>query len=275
MLDKKKECIAEALDEVRDEYIDEAVNYEAKKKRNWKYWATPVAACLVLVIALGIGVRFMPGESDKEYAAAGSAAEVMDGGKEGATDLNNVIGNESSTPADSAPEAGAEDPTENVGAAQQEGVSSGSSLMWYDPEEIFAQDIVIFRGTVESIVQVEGTPLESETGSVSYTQLTVTVTECLKGDLEAGEACVIKLPVKIDYQNYYSDYYGDLTRLSEGSEAIFMPRVGEPYYFSEGRRYLFLETMEGVSYAEEVYEIPSEGAVTLDDVEAYIREILQ
>lgn len=290
MLDKKQEYLAEALDEIRDEYIDEAVTYEAKKKRNWKYWATPVAACLVLVVAIGMGVRYAPidlgygfggaaGNSAAPSDGIGQVSDEMTGSASGSAD-----GKDSASPGDSLPEAGTEadleGAIENVGSvdpesSQQEVGQSGSSLMWYDPEEIVAQDIAIFRGTVESIVQVEGTPLEGENGSTSWTQVTVLVTECLKGDLEEGESCVIKVPVKIDYQSYYDDYYKDLTRLNEGCEAIFMPRVGDPYYFHEGRRYLFLETMEGVSYAEEVYEIPSEGAVTLDDVEAYLRDLLQ
>lgn len=283
MLDKKKEYIAEALDEIRDEYIEEAVSYqkpESKKRKKVPVYrmAGTIAACLAVVVVIGIGVRFSApaGESIKNESA-GAAGTAMEQVNESAGEIT-----DGASPQDAAPEmeSGAT-VTDLEGAVTEAGEQpagsegAASSLVWYDPEEIFAQDIVIVRGTVESLVQVEGTPVEGQSGAASYTQITVRVEDCLKGDLKEGETFVIKAPVVIDYQNYFSDYYGALTKLSEGSEAIFMPRVGEPYYFNEGRRYVFLETMEGVSYAEEVYEIPSEGAVTLDDVEAYIRDLLQ
>ena len=47
-------------------------------------------------------------------------------------------------------------------------------------------------------------------------------------------------------------------------------------YFDEGIRFLFLDTGDGVSYAEEVYDIPAADGetVTLDDVAAYLRSLL-
>ena len=80
-----------------------------------------------------------------------------------------------------------------------------------------------------------------------------------------------------------------------GSEAVFMPypatadtgwRSGEDWfcyadlaelYFDEGIRFLFLDTGDGVSYASDVYDIPASSGetVTLDDVTAYLRELLE
>ena len=48
-------------------------------------------------------------------------------------------------------------------------------------------------------------------------------------------------------------------------------------YMDEGRRFLFLDTGDGVSYASEVYDIPASSGetVTLDDVTAYLRGLLE
>lgn len=297
MLDQKKEHIAESLDEIRDEYIEEAVEYrKAGNPAKIYRMAGAIAACLVVVVALSVSVRFsdITGSSPKNESA-GAAGAIMEQAYDGEGEIT-----DGACPEDTAPEAtipdtemgttGSEkdpgmavpeaDPgmvAPEAGGVQVGSPQDASSLMWYEPEEIFAQNIIIVRGTVESLVGVEGTALEGERGNTSYTQVTVVVEECLKGDLEKGDTCIMKVPVPLEYQNYYSDYYGALTQLSVGSEGIFMPRVGDPYYFGEGRRYLFLETMEGVSYAEEVYEIPGaeDGAVTLDQVEAYIRNMLK
>lgn len=277
MLERKQEYIAEALNEIRDGYIEEAALKQEQsglpvevpagkpKKMNRIYRiAGIVAACLVVVIVLGTGVRYMSDQKDPSEAAAGAEG---------------VLENDLS-PAGSAPEAAQDagtviDETVEGSVPIQEVETGASSLMWYTPEEIFDQNIIIVRGTVESLVQVEGTPVEGSSGGERYTQLTVLVTDCLKGDLKEGDRCIIKIPILLEYKNYYDDHYGALTQLSEGSEGIFMPRVGTPYYFDEGRRYLFLETTEGVAYAKEVYDIPCEGSVTLNDVEAYIRDVMK
>ncbi len=289
MLDKKKEYIAEALDEIRDEYIEEAVAAESFRvvKNNGKHrkkmpvyrLAGTVAACLVVVVALSVGVRYSDSEkSALDSSVVGGAAENMTEGivDEAAPQAEPDLKGESdpgSEPTIMEPTCG--EPS-GYPVLEEGTVETGaSSLMWYEPEEIVAQNIVIVRGSVESLVQVEGTAKVGETENVSYTQATILVEKCLKGDLKAGDRCIIKLPFSVSYQTYYdNDYYGALAKISEGAEGIFMPRVGTPYYFGEGRRYVFLETVEGLSYAEEVYEVPAEGAVTLDDVEAYILDLL-
>ena len=323
MLDKKQEYITEALDEIRDEYIEEAVNYKGQagadldgvdwiingeekrdvpgedevllrksKKYRFVKIGGSLAACLVVVVALSVaisngGIFGATGTSSSNMGAASETAESASDTAAGeAQDSADQFGqadgeeNDAAAPEESQIAEGTDPGSspEEGEAAQESELTSGNgagSLMWYEPEEIFAQDIAIFRGTVESIVDVTSDSVDGSGAGQAYTQITVKVTSCLKGDLKEGDLCVIRLPILLSYQNYYDDYYMDLTKLSEGSEAIFMPRVGEPYYFNEGRRYLFLETMDGVSYAEEVYDIPSEGAVTLDDVEEYIREMLQ
>ena len=86
---------------------------------------------------------------------------------------------------------------------------------------------------------------------------------------------------------------GPLADLEVGSEAILMPYwstldagAGEgdgffsfadvsELWFSEGVRFAFLQTEDGVEYARDIYDIPAAGdAVTLDDVAAYVRSML-
>ena len=120
---------------------------------------------------------------------------------------------------------------------------------------------------------------------MDYTVATVEVTDCVRGELAAGDICNILLPCA---PGRSISTAGDLEKLEEGSDAVFMPccatadtgwRSGENYfcyadlaelYFDEGIRFLFLDTGEGLSFARDVYtDIP--GAETLDEVVDYLR----
>lgn len=61
--------LSNALGNVGDNYIDEAVNYSAKKKSNvWLKWGA-IAACLCLVVgvAIRIGIGFVPSQMTDIY----------------------------------------------------------------------------------------------------------------------------------------------------------------------------------------------------------------
>lgn len=318
MLDKKQEYIAEALDEIRDAYIDEAVSYEAaagcdsaleakqentavvpiseverkRKKRRFYTIFAPIAACLVLVVSLGVYswqggfyIDDSPAGSagnaaSTQEAAGGAAADVSDGTDGKANAVGQLQGSENHSDRETNPGDSVQSDIEDNSAGLPCGNSQQSLLEYLTAEEILAKDTVIFRGTVESTgVEMLYSDVENglyaDSNQGTYTVITVKVSACLRGDLEAGQVCDIRIPGIPS--KYEASIAGDLARLEAGDEAIFMPYIGEDgsYYYSEGIRFLFLQTESGVSYATDVYDVPSDGEVTLDDVETYLRKLLK
>ena len=150
-------------------------------------------------------------------------------------------------------------------------------------------DTAIFRGTVTGLRYFEVTV---DGAALYYTVASVEVSDCLRGDLAAGDT------YNVAYRGgpgVSTSLSGDLENLEVGSEAVFMPRIATPdtgwstgdsyfcyadlaeLYMDEGYRFLFLDTGGGVSYASEVYDIPAADGetVTLDDVAAYLRGLLE
>ena len=166
---------------------------------------------------------------------------------------------------------------------------STADVIWLSPEEILNLDTVIFRGTVTGLRYFEVTVGGLEE---TYTVASVEVSDCIRGDLAAGDT------YNVAYRGgpgVTTSISGDLENLAVGSKAVFMPRIATPdtgwssgddyfcyadlaeLYMDEGRRFLFLDTGDGVSYAAEVYDIPASSGetVTLDDVTAYLRGLLE
>ena len=269
-----REELFRAVGEVREDQILGAAETPNKPaSRRWRRYGA-LAACLAVVLAGAFGLnrwlhtgRDLPvHESAQESADAPLAPQYSVGAEIREIDGSGGRWNglfESST-------------------------ASDTSLAWLDPEEILALDTVIFRGTVTGLryfeVAVGG--LEE-----TYTVASVEVSDCIRGDLAAGDT------YNVAYRGgpgVTTSISGDLEDLAVGSEAVFMPyiatpdtgwRSGEDYfcyadlaelYMDEGHRFLFLDTGDGVAYAAEVYDIPAAGGetVTLDDVAAYLRGLL-
>lgn len=166
------------------------------------------------------------------------------------------------------------------------GIGVSSCLVWLSPEEIFAQDRAIFRGTVRELhyfmVEADGVPMEQY-----YTRAFVEVTESIRGGLTVGETYSL---LWLGAKGYMStSISGALEDLDVGGEAIFMPartdrdtgwREGDScfcyadladFYLSEGMRFVFADTSEGLAFDRGTYEELAD-AETLDEVAAYIRE---
>lgn len=171
-----------------------------------------------------------------------------------------------------------------------ESIQTSSCVSWLSAEEIFAKGNDIFMGIVTDmqIYHVSGKM------DKYFTVATVEVKDSIRGERAVGDSCRIYLPLaEVNGMVSTNSLVGDLMKLEIGSSAIFMPMtatadtglgkqdVGEwlcyadfaDYYFSEGMRYLFLATEDGVSYEEDVYEIPGE-EITLVEVAEYIRKML-
>lgn len=269
-----REELFRAVGEVREDQIAEHFT-----RCPWKRYGA-LAACLVAVLAGVFGWnRLYHTGWDLPFAAE-------DGGFVDGSDYSAPESAEDSSPSpvySANVEIGELDGSADHGKTASD---ASACLVWLDPEEVFSMDTVIFRGVVRNLryytVTAGGTEL-------SYTVASVEVTSSLRGDLAKGDICgvlYLGAPGRLS-----TSIVGDLEDLEIGSEAIFMPfwateetgwRDGEAYfcyadlaefYLSEGIRFLFLDTGDGLSFARDVYTDIAD-AKTLDEVEDYIRDML-
>ena len=275
-----------AVGQVREDQILEADKPATKKAPHWRRYGA-IAACLVLLLGAGFALNreirwnrlignFHPAIGVD--AGGGAAAGGLDG-----SDYS--IDGQGIFPAPSY-SVGAE-----IGQLSGPGKEISSSaciadVMWLTPEELFAQDTVIFRGKVRELQYYVVTVDNIDT---YYTKAIVQVTDCLRGQLGAGDVySILYMGVKGYEVNSLS---GPLANLDEGDEAVFMPiwtspdtgwRSGEDYfcyadlaslYLSEGMRFVFAETVDGLLFDQSAYEEIA-NTETLDEVVEYIRRMI-
>ena len=268
-----REELYRAVGEVREDQIADAAEMPNKAAPRWRRYGA-LAACLAVVLtgAFGVSRLGFGGASDQETVQESADAPAAPQYSVGA-EIREIDSSGWSW-----------------GGLFNGGASSDASLAWLDPEEILAMDTTIFRGTVTGMRTYEVT-VDGSTNF--YTVASVEVSDCLRGDLAAGDTYNVLyagIPGRMS-----TSISGDLENLEVGSEAVFMPypatadtgwRSGEDWfcyadlaelYFDEGIRFLFLDTGDGVSYASDVYDIPASSGetVTLDDVTAYLRGLLE
>ena len=275
-----REELFRAVGEVREDQILGAAETPNKPaSRRWRRYGA-LAACLAVVLAGAFGFRQwlhtgrdLPAyDAAQEESAGAPAAPQYSVGAE----IREIDG------------SGA-DHWWNQLFDKSDREESTADVIWLSPEEILNLDTVIFRGTVTGLRYFEVTVGGLEE---TYTVASVEVSDCIRGDLAAGDT------YNVAYRGgpgVTTSISGDLENLEEGSEAVFMPYVATPdtgwrsgddyfcyadlaeLYMDEGRRFLFLDTGDGVSYASEVYDIPAADGetVTLDDVTAYLRGLLE
>ena len=287
------ELLAEALNEVRDEQIEEAVQYQRKRHSPWLRWGG-LAACLAVAAAAALILR------PNRQAAPASGDAVPGGASLQAEEMPEPESEQPAIQFQESPQetevAATDEPAspiyssgiewEEVSAEDYGGASSEACLAYLTPEEIFAMDTVIFRGIPRNVryfrVRIDGM-------DCWYRVFSVEVTACYRGDLQPG-----------DIYNLLCDgpstVRGLIDDLNTADEAIFMPKIATPetgfsfrgssdffcyadlaeLYLGEGIRFLFLEQDGQTDYARDVYDIPAADgkAVTLDDVAAYIKSMI-
>ncbi len=303
-----REELFRAVGEVREDQI-EAAEIVKKQIHPWRRFGA-LAACLALVVtAVGVSAAEL-GEADVWKAIVWSfnpSAEVnedpdswkaivrpfnpgeADSG--GETAAGGLDGSDYWTDSPNRPthpdySAGVEIGQLSGPGSGDEMIGMSSCLAWLSPEEIFAQDTVIFRGTVRELhyfmVEPDAGPMERY-----YTRALVEVTDSIRGGLTAGETYSL---LWLGARGYMStSISGALEDLDVGSDAVFMPirtgqdtgwREGDRYfcyadladfYLGEGTRYVFADTAEGLVFDRSTYEEIA-GAETLDEIAAYIRE---
>ncbi len=298
MTEQKRDYMLEALGEIEDTYIEEAVTYR-KEKSFFRYRKEfgALAACFAVVLLATFAYRYMPirsGDEVDESYAYGVSNEMLN--ENDATTTANeesmeVTSNKEQTEVTN--DANKDYAEEICGYPTIKTESSVEhSLVWMEPEEIIAQDTDIFMGTVtqKEVRQVAN-------GATLHTILTVEVENSIKGDTEVGEKYTIFLPVGQNGEVVWdTSISGDLLKLDVGSRAIFIPRkassfldasTGEvasgtlaallsnvDYYISEGIRYLILETEDGLSFEQNVYQIEGGTSATLEEAAKYFETLL-
>ena len=305
-----REELFRAVGEVREDQI-EAAEIVKKQIHPWRRFGA-LAACLALVVtAVGVSAAelgeadlwnwkaivwsfnpsaevdedpdswkaiiqpFNPGEAD---SGGGAAAGGLDGSDYWTDNPNRPAHPGYSTGVEIGQLSGPGDGDTMAGMS--------SCLAWMSPVEIFAQDTVIFRGTVRELHYFM---VEPDAGDMEhyYTRALVEVTDSIRGGLTVGETYSL---LWLGARGYMStSISGALEDLDVGGEAIFMPirtgqdtgwREGDLYfcyadlaefYLSEGSRYVFADTADGLTFDQGTYEEIAE-AETLDEIAAYIRE---
>lgn len=301
-----REELFRVVGEVREDQI-EAAEVVKRQTHPWRRFGA-LAACLVLIVtvAAASAVRetwqwkaivksfnpaaeagedpdswkaviqpFNPGEAD---SGGGAAAGGLDG---------------SGYWTDAPTQPSHPDYSTGVEIGQLSGPGTGETMVgmsaclaWLSPEEIFDRDTVIFRGTVRELHYFIMEP-DSRGMELYYTRAIVEVTDSIRGDLTEGETCSL---LWLGAKGYMStSISGALEDLDVGSDAIFMPArtdqdtgwgEGDSYfcyadladfYLSEGMRFVFADTAEGLDFDRSTYEEIAEGE-SLDEVAAYIRE---
>ncbi len=303
-----REELFRAVGEVREDQI-EAAEIVKKQIHPWRRFGA-LAACLALVVTAAaapelreadhwkwtaIVKSFNPGaEAGEDPDVWKAAVRPFDPGEAdsgGETAAGGLDGSDYWTDSPNRPthpdySAGVEIGQLSGPGSGDEMIGMSSCLAWLSPEEIFAQDTVIFRGTVRELhyfmVEPDAGPMERY-----YTRALVEVTDSIRGGLTAGETYSL---LWLGARGYMStSISGALEDLDVGSDAVFMPirtgqdtgwREGDRYfcyadladfYLGEGTRYVFADTAEGLVFDRSTYEEIA-GAETLDEIAAYIRE---
>lgn len=274
-----------ALGEVRDDLILSTAA-EKEIRSSWRrYLACAACAAVVLAAALALGWE-MGGHSSVEYGSAtsspsGDAGASAGGGMDGENYWLEDSQGIASAPSYS---VGVEIGQLSGPGEGGMGTSSASDSKWLPPEEILAQNTVIFRGTVRElqyyVVQMDGTELY-------YTKALVEVTDCVRGELASGDICSVLYMGAKGYM--VTSLSGPLADLDVGGDAVWMPaRAGAEtgwysgdryfcyadvadFYLSEGMRYVFADTGEGLDFERSAYPALAD-AETLDQVMDYLRE---
>lgn len=301
-----REALFRAVGEVREDQI-EAAEIVKKQTRTWRRFGA-LAACLALIVTVATAAELR--EADlwkaivKSFNPAIEVGEAPDSWKAvvqpfgpGGTDsggeaaAGGLDGSDYWT--DNPTRPARPDYSTGVEIGQLSGPGTGETmtgmsacLAWLSPEEIFAQDTAVFRGTVRELHYFM---VEPENGNMEsyYTRAIVEVTDSIRGNVTAGERYSL---LWLGARGYMStSISGPLEDLDVGGDAIFMPirtdettgwKEGDSYfcyadladfYLSEGQRYVFADMAEGLAFDRGTYEEIA-GSESLDEVADYIRE---
>lgn len=244
---------SEAMGEIDDRYIVEAVSYKRKAAKSRIIRRVVIATGIAAVFLIGVSIINMQRNtiqlSDKSY---------------------NVTARYTSNPFISLRHSG--------------------SLDWLTEEELFTKfDTAIFKGTIKEIRNI----VVSFNGEKEYLAIAqIEVEKLYRGTLSEGDTVSVLLPCPISTIMYATDST-TVSAMKAGMTGIFMPMVYDDetalwtengasldkrdiadYGFADGERYAFLEKGSGLVFNRGAYASIAD-ATTLDEVEDYVRDMIR
>lgn len=163
-------------------------------------------------------------------------------------------------------------------------------LEYLTEEEMFGQEnMYVFRGRVSGLTNVT---VDFNGEKEARCIASVEVEKVYQGGIAAGEQISMLLPCAVAPEGSAMEDTAVISKLEVGMEGIFMPMVYDENSFVEmngavlqkqdlavcgladGMRWAFLSTGRGLLFARDAYP-GAESAETLDDVEAYLAEMLK
>ena len=244
--------ILRAIGGIDDAFVERA----SQKKMNkggafplWLKWAVPVAACLLIAVMVAMPLLNKSGAFDLTLSS-GVSVRYMD---------------------------------------HPPVLHSSSSLVYLTEEELFAEyshgyEIVIFGGTVKGVNNI----VIDFNGHEDYRAIAeIEVNEVLRGSILTDSVVTVLLPAPVNMDGYWVSDTSVSSQITPGKSGYFMPmRYDETsvimmneatlvlseiaeYGLSDGERWVFLETTEGLVFSRWAYESIA-GAKTIDEVGQYI-----
>ena len=164
------------------------------------------------------------------------------------------------------------------------------SLDWLTEEELFTKfDTAIFKGTIKEIRNI----VVSFNGEKEYLAIAeIEVEKVYRGTCSEGDTVSVLIPCPVSAIMYATDST-TVSAMKVGMTGIFMPMVYDDetamwikngasldqrdladYGFADGERYSFLEKGSGLVFNRGAYASIADAA-TLDEVEEYIENMLE
>lgn len=290
-----RENLFKAVGEARVEHILDADAPAVKKAIHWRRYAA-LAACLALVLAGSLALRRW-GHTGQDMSGGdpsdGSAGQAEIGGPESDGQRPALFSTNVEFTYHLDPETLPEAVRQPDSASYDIPWRSEDELLDFDGPFYSGWDVAVFRGTVRDILCNAASWESGGTGETRYFSVAVVeVSECLRGDLNAGETYSLLLDMVPGY--VATSLSHPLDDLTVGGDAIFIAGVttpdtgapmGEDGFFCyadvaqlwnfEGGRFVFLEGEDGLEYWEDAWTgLAASAPASLDDVAAYLRSRL-
>ena len=241
-----------AIGGIDDEFIERASQKNTVKRRAiplWLKWAAPVAACLVIAMMVAIPLLNNGDDFDLVLSSGVSVRHI-----------------------DNPPS-----------------IQSSASLAHLTEEELFAEyyheyEIVVFGGIVK---EVKNIVIDFNGHEVYRAIAEIEISEVLRGNFSTEDVVTVLLPAPVNMEGFWVSDTSVSSHITTGTSGFFSPikydessvikmndatlvlsEIAE-YGLSDGERWAFLETTEGLLFARWAYENIAE-ATTMDEVRQYI-----
>ena len=241
---------SEAMSEVDDKYIEEAIRYRRKnKKRSWVKWGA-LAACLALVLAISIPMAIL----QEKIALSNNSVGVT---------------------------------VKYANIPFYFGTGSGSQIYLSEEELFTTYDTAIFKGT---ITEIDNIILDFSGSKTYRAIAKIEVEKVYRGSCQESEIVTVLLPspIAFSFQTGDSDIitkmevgmtgifmpmiYDETSKREENGATLMLKDIAD-YGLADGNRFVFLETKNGLVFSRSAYESIA-GATTLEQIEEYVVKMI-